>query len=333
MILKTVGLRERMKENVSPLHGKAVFWLVAATAMWGISFPILKVLHLRHEDLGDTWLLSSWTLAARCIFTALILAAIRPAFLRSISKAEWMQSLGLTIFGGLGLIFQADGLAQTNASTSAFLTQFYCVILPLWACLKLRQWPSRKILICTILVLVGIAILSGLDFRTMQMGPGEWKTLIASCFFTGQILILEQPKYGENRGGTITILCMAGTGLIATSLAIPITKDYGAFFSIWMAWPDLILLAILTLGCTLFSYLMMNQWQKRVSATEAGLIYCLEPVFTSVYVLFLPSLLGVWAGVKYENEALTTSLIVGGTLVTVANLLLQLPERKRPTEG
>jgi drug/metabolite transporter (DMT)-like permease len=68
---------------------------------------------------------------------------------------------------------------------------------------------------------------------------------------------------------------------------------------------------------------MMNQWQKYVTATEAGIIYCLEPVCTALYVLVVPAWLGKFAGVTYENETLTTALLVGGGLVTLANLLLQ----------
>ena len=322
-----------MKEVTTGMHGKAVFWLIATTAVWGLSFPMIKVLHLRHSGIDDTWLLTSWTLATRCLLTALLLALMRPSALRGITSHEWRQSLGLVFFGGVGLMFQADGLANTEASTSAFLTQFYCVLLPLWTCLRLRQWPASKIAFCTLLVLIGMGILSKLTWSSMRLGPGEWKTIVAATFFTGQILLLEQPKYADNRGITITILCMAGTGIMAASCAVPYTHDWAGFFGRWMEVPDLVVLGVLTVGCTMFSYLMMNKWQKFVKATEAGLIYCMEPVFTSLYVLFLPSILGQWAGVRYENEGITLSLIIGGGLVTLANLMLQLRPTAKPASA
>ncbi|MCZ7634738.1 MAG: hypothetical protein M5U12_00885 [Verrucomicrobia bacterium] len=49
-----------------------------------------------------------------------------------------------------------------------------------------------------------------------------------------------------------------------------------------------------------------------MSATQAGLIYCAEPVFTSLLVLFLPAGLARLAGVPYENELVTGRLVVGG---------------------
>ena len=84
-------------------------------------------------------------------------------------------------------------------------------------------------------------------------------------------------------------------------------------------------MATLVTICTLAGYLIMNHWQRRVTATEAGLIYCIEPVCASVLALFLPAWFSVWAGIHYPNEVLTARLLVGGGLVTAANVLLQSP--------
>ena len=44
----------------------------------------------------------------------------------------------------------------------------------------------------------------------------------------------------------------------------------------------------LTLFCTVGAFMLMNTWQPRITATEAGLVYCLEPLFASCLALFLP---------------------------------------------
>jgi len=41
--------------------------------------------------------------------------------------------------------------------------------------------------------------------------------------------------------------------------------------------------------------------------------------------LFLPAWFSLWANINYSNEQLTARLLVGGVLVTAANLLLQSP--------
>jgi hypothetical protein len=84
-------------------------------------------------------------------------------------------------------------------------------------------------------------------------------------------------------------------------------------------------MAALVIVCTLAGYIIMNRWQRLVSATEAGLIYCIEPVCASVLALFLPAWFSTWAGIDYPNELVTSRLVIGGMLVTAANLLLQTP--------
>lgn len=67
----------------------------------------------------------------------------------------------------------------------------------------------------------------------------------------------------------------------------------------------------------------MNRWQRDVTAMEAGMIYCIEPVLTSVLALFLPGLISIWTSINYANETLTARLLIGCGLVTAANVLLQ----------
>ena len=86
----------------------------------------------------------------------------------------------------------------------------------------------------------------------------------------------------------------------------------------------LILYAILALFCTLAAYMLMNHWQPHVEATRAGLIYCAEPVFASLFALFIPAIFSQWAGIDYPNETLTTNLLIGGGLITGANILILL---------
>jgi drug/metabolite transporter (DMT)-like permease len=82
------------------------------------------------------------------------------------------------------------------------------------------------------------------------------------------------------------------------------------------------LMITITVVCTLGAYTLMNLWQRRVSATEAGLIYCVEPVFASVMALFLPEIFSRWADIGYTNESLTLRLLIGGGLITAANVLI-----------
>jgi drug/metabolite transporter (DMT)-like permease len=66
----------------------------------------------------------------------------------------------------------------------------------------------------------------------------------------------------------------------------------------------------------------MNTWQRFVSATEAGLIYCLEPVIATLLASFLPGWISRWAGIDYPDETLRWGLLAGGALIIAAAILV-----------
>jgi hypothetical protein len=49
-----------------------------------------------------------------------------------------------------------------------------------------------------------------------------------------------------------------------------------------------------------------------------------EPIFGSLMAVFLPAMFSAIAGINYPNETATWTLLVGGGLITFANLLLHL---------
>ena len=222
------------------------------------------------------------------------------------------------------MVFQNDGLQYTSASTSAFLTQIYAILIPLWLALRRRRLPPTTVWISCSLVLAGVAVLARLDLRDLHLGRGEIETLVSSLFFMGQILLLDRPEFLANRPVQMTLV-MFVVEAVASLLFLGLTAPKWAEVPILFAsMPWLGFTAALTVFCTVGAFTLMNTWQPRITATEAGLIYCLEPLFASCLALFLPALFARWAGFAYPNETLTANLLLGGGLITAANLLIQL---------
>jgi drug/metabolite transporter (DMT)-like permease len=323
------GLALRDSVNHHPNHLMALLFLILACALWGVSFPLMKVLNLeqvaRMPEASSVFL-SSWLQCGRFLCGSIFLL---PFVLRrkAISLNEFYQGLQLAFWGGLGMWLQADALAYTDASTSAFLTQAYCVILPLWACLRLRKMPAVRVVLATCLVVVGCVILSGIRWGSMTMGRGEIETIIAAVFFAFQILALEKPKFRGNRGLPVTLVMFAGIALLFIPITLIVAPSFQACLEAGASYHSMTMVVTLALLCSVGAYLLMNIWQPKVSATEAGLIYTTEPVFTAAYVLFIPALLGAFVGVDYRNESFTLALGVGGGLILLANVLMQW---KRP---
>lgn len=299
-------------------------FLILACALWGLSFPVVKALHLDQTTRipgASSEFLAAWMQVARFGLAALILL---PFVMRlKFTRREIRQGLLLALWGGLGMGIQADGLAYTPASTSAFLTQAYCVILPLWACIRLRSLPSSRVVVATLLVMIGGAILSGIRPGDLRPGRGELETLLSALLFTCQILNLEHPKYEGNRSLPVTFLMCLGIAVLFTPISLLLAPSTDAMLKAGASWPTGLFVLMLALFCSVGAYLLMNHYQRRVSATEAGLIYTTEPVFTAVYALFLPALLAGLNGFTYPNETLTSRMLTGGVLILAANVLMQ----------
>ncbi|HEV2691769.1 MAG TPA: EamA family transporter [Verrucomicrobiae bacterium] len=315
-------------------RSRAIGMLMLATPCWALSFPVMKALALeQHRLLPDagSWFFTALGVMIRFGVAGLLLLPLLFRTRGKISGRELEQGIALALFGGAGIVFQMDGLTYTAASTSAFLTQGYTVFIPIWVVLTTRRRPSLKVVLCVALVLAGVAVLANLDFQVLKLGRGELETLIASLLFTGQILILEQPRYAASRPLQFSVAMFLAMSLFSLPMVWATAPNAAACLHAYASPAAVGFMVVLITICTLAGYMLMNHWQRRVTATEAGLIYCIEPVCASVLALFLPAWFSVWAGINYPNEHLTSHLLIGGALVTAANVLLQSPwlEKKR----
>ncbi len=308
-------------------HTRALGMLLLANFFWGISFPVIKAIVLLHERLvpaAGTWFSAIYTVAPRFVLATGILILWQPRGFWRVTPGELKQGIVIGLFAATGMLLQNDALQFTAASTSAFLTQFYAILIPIWVAVRSRRNPGIVIWICCALVLGGVAILGNFDFRTLSFGRGEWETLLSSLFFMGQILWLEKKEFAANRAAKLTLVMFATEALIFAVLAVAVAPDLATLAAPWRngAWVALTL--VLTLLCTVGSFSLMNAWQPKITATEAGLIYCVEPIFGTLMACFLPALFSAWAAIHYPNETATWALLLGGGLITLANILLQV---------
>src|SRR5262245_11776301 len=211
--------------------------LVLATIFWGVSFPTMKALGMMQEKLlpeASSWFGTSLAVTLRFAVAGFLMALWSWRTLSRITWLETWQGLGLGFFGGVGLLFQMDGLAYTSASTSAFLTQCYCLIIPIVVAMRDRRWPSPLIAFCSAMVIAGVAVLSDLNWQTLRLGRGELETLIASVIFTAQILWLERPGFAPNRVNHFTVIMFTVIALLSLPVAVATTNratDWGLFLS------------------------------------------------------------------------------------------------------
>jgi len=301
--------------------------LVLCCAFWAVSFPAVKALEMigRLRAPGNSSVFfAAWCVCLRFAVSAALLSLFSLRRLRGMTRLEWKQGVGLGILGSLGLLLQVDGMAYTQASTSAFLTQGYCVWLPLWIAVRQRRFPSWIVLVASGMVLAGGAVLSGVSWERPTLGRGEWETLAGSVAFTGQILWLERREFRGNDVFRFSTVMFAVLALCTLPLALATVNRPSDLATVFASPAAVLLIGILVVCCTLVAFLLANRWQPEVPATDAGLLYSTEPVFTALLALVLPGWISQWAGIAYANERLTWNLVIGGGLVLASNALLQL---------
>ena len=315
------------------LHFKAVRMLAVTTLFWSLSFPLIKATSILQTQLipgSSSWFHAGLTAFVRFGAAAAILFLFKPALVGKLTRSEIWQGIGLGLFSGGGILLQMDGLSHTDASTSAFVTQAYCILVPIIVAFRDKHSPPTRIIVATAIMLVGIAVLSRFNPRTFHLGRGETETLVSAFFFAGQILWLERPKFSGNNPIHFSFVMFVVMSAMSAPIFVATWKSPTDVLTCYSHPAVVVFAASITLFCTLGAFLAMNKYQPFVPATEAAIIYGTEPVWASLLALFLPAWLSVWAGINYPNEKITSQLLIGGMLVLAANFLLQWKWTSRP---
>jgi drug/metabolite transporter (DMT)-like permease len=314
-----------MSPGQKPHSTKAAVLLAVATLFWAASFPVMRALGLHQSILApgvNSIFLSALSICARFGVAALVLLLWRGRDCFRCTEPEWRQAAGLGVFGGIGIVLQMDGVIHIDASVSAFLTQCYCIWVPLVVAIRRRVWPSRTLMLGCAMVLAGVGVLAHLDLRNFHLGRGETETILASVLFTGQILLLERPEFAGNRAIPVTLIMFVLTALLVLPVAVVAGHGWGQWKAVYSTRAAVGLTLFLGTFCSVIPYTIMNFWQQHIPASHASLIYAFEPLSACVFALFVPAWLSRLAAVNYPNEMIGPHLLIGGGLVIAANLLV-----------
>ncbi len=348
----------------------AITALVAVNAMWGCSFPVMKVLNFEvDEHFGVSEFTSSaalrfassaWMLAIRFGLAFVLFAVV---FRTSMRRVQWPQVVAGAVIGAvfyLGMMFQVSGLATIPASRSGFLTSLVVIFTPLVQSVVHRRPPRMVVIVGALIALAGVGVLTGLveyrggslhfaDDALSHWTIGDSLTTCAAFIFTGQIMLVDYfGKRHESVGftpsmfATTSILAVIVFAFIHSWVPEPVTSrlpDAQPATQAWTWWAltiqprFILLLAGLSVFASLLAFAWMNKYQPVLSAGEASVVYTLEPVFASVWAMVLPGILAEFTGIVYANETLSLTLVIGGGLIMVANAMVLWPQRKSIVEA
>ena len=271
-------------------NARAILVLVAATVVWGSTFPVVKGALAATGPL--TFLALRFGLA-----TALVLPMLR---LGHLSRSDVLVSLpcGVTLFAGYAL--QTAGLASTTPARSAFVTALSVLIVPLLEALGGGARPTRAQWSGALVALAGLALL----LRPTAVPPSLGDALTAGCAvaFAFHVLALQRAvrSVAASRVNAIQILCTA-------LLAVP-----AAGVERWhLRWTSALVVAVAVCAglATVFAFWAMTSVQRILSGTQTAVILAFEPVAAALLSLAL------------GQEVFSLSLVAGGLLVVLGVLL------------
>ncbi len=317
--------------TASARHRAALVALGAATVSSNVGFVLFKASVLAHQQhaVGESsWFVAVHDLAPRFLLGVILLALLFGARVLQLTRTEWRQAAFMAVTSFVGCMLQLDGLQYTSAATTSFLTQFYVVLIPLWWAVLHRERPDWRVPVACVLVLAGVAIIARVDWRTFTIGRGEAEVLLGAVCFSFLLVSLNWPAFAANRAERTSagMFLLEGLGFALVSVLTVRTPAHLVEPFTAPGWVALMVAS--TVFGTIGPFVMLNQWQRFITATEAGVLYSFGPVIATLSEVFLPALISGWVGITYANQPLTVTLVIGGALIIAANGLLQLKAKR-----
>lgn len=292
-------------------HALGLVLLVLVTAIWGSTFAVVKN---TAQDLSPANLIAWRFTVGALVLLPFLFARPRRASapqLPAPRAAFWRDGLilGAWLLAGYGT--QTIGLTTTSANRAAFITGLNVVMVPLWLALTGGAKPGVRLWGAVLLAASGIALLS---WEGGALVIGDLWAFGCALTYAGYILALEKaaPRHPPLAFTAAQVLVVAAFGwgwaVLAGGVTLPPANTWGA-------------LVYLGLAATAVTTLLQTLGQRWVGATEAAIIYALEPVAASMFSFLLLA------------EKVGARGLAGGALVVAAMVLSQLPVRGKQPPG
>ena len=245
---------------------KALAALVAATAVWGVTFVQVK-------DAVKLYPLFAF-LAVRFVLATATLAVPGASRLASLG-ARGVRAAAL--LGGLlavGYALQTAGLERTTVSGTGFITGMYVVLTPLIAVVAVRASISRWTWAGVALATAGLAMLAGIHAGSAS---GDLLVLGAAAVYSLQIVLMERfaPLYDPVAFTLVEMAAAASGLLVVAAVHGDLTTPHG-----WTVWGALLVTGIFA---SALAFLVQTWAQQRTSATRTALAFTLEPVWAALF--------------------------------------------------
>lgn len=202
--------------------------------------------------------------------------------------------------------FQQFGIMHTTVSKAGFITALYIIIVPILG-IFMKKRVAPIVWVSSVIAVIGFYLLS-ISGR-VSINKGDILVLICAVLFSVHILVID---YFSPKGEGVTISCIqfftSGIlcGIMMFLFENPQIKD------ILAAYLPILYAGVMSCGV---AYTLQIVGQKNMDPTVASLILSLESVFSAL------------AGWLILGQGLSGKELIGCSLVFVAVLLAQMPQK------
>ncbi len=310
-----------MSGDDSRQHLRAVLGVGLTALIWGGSFAAMKLVVQGGLSVGAL-------LSLRFTLGGLALGLLAWAFKAKPGSRALLDSLLLGLVLTVIFWLQTDGLRYTTTSKSAFITGLYVVFTPLVSLVvgdRLR--PSHGI--GALVAALGLFLLvnePGKPFGGWNFGDTE--TLLCAVLCGVHISMTAHFSRRSDSWtlatGQVVVVALLSWLVTPFVPGLPLADGtrLGGFAGSFAAlsspgvWIPLLFLALLA---TALAFYLQSSQQARLGATEAAILFSLEPVFSAVLAVS-----GLLPGIR---ERLTALQVLGGAIIVSAMLLAELGPR------
>ncbi|MDO4841988.1 MAG: DMT family transporter [Phoenicibacter congonensis] len=258
---------------------KSSFWnqrsadlvLAFVGACWGLSYITMKFVMAEMTPF--------WMASFRFLFAFSLVALVFFKKLKE-TNVEIMKAAAIVgAFDALIFLTLLQGLGDTSVTNAGFLCSTSVVIVPIIHAIIVKKLPSKRVVFCCLIAIVGIGFMSLKGSLTFS--PEDLWCL--ACAFAYAGWVLTTCHFAKKLDSLLvgiwqlffTFVYLTIYSLFTESFSLP-TSSIG--------WVNLLIMAFL---CTGFGFVMQTVAQRYTSPEHASLMFCLEPVSASILGFFI----------------------------------------------
>ncbi len=294
---------KKKRELPSAFYG---LMLAAVCAVWGLSNAVSK---LGFEVITPLWALAVRYFAAFWLFLIFFGKRIRTR----IKKSDIRPCVLVSVLTAIAFVLGFIALDNTSATNCGFLMSLAVVFVPILSVFLLKSKFEAKFLIPVAIAAAGLFFICG--GKLDALCSGDIVAILCSC--ASALMVIFSVKYLGSADIDPMVLCITQCAvcfIFSLPLAIIFEQPPDLIHMPAIGWYTI---ALVTVGGTFMAYTFQNIAFSRVSPTFGALVYCTEPIFTSVSAYFI------------LGERMTPITALGAVLITASIVLASIFDAKR----